>query len=195
MIDAAGPWGTGPFTLTEGSSAIYDYSIAFISADPFAATWLGPRQQRTERVVLEANERHWNTQRGPRLQKVIYRNDLSPADALAAVCNREGEVDILSEVSPADAQRVIESGHAKLVAIDAMRVLVAAISRRHVGAEVEPRVHQDVPRKGQLLLHQRPFPPGVLLLRRLEQLDVDAQRLAVRRLEPSADAGQRRRGG
>lgn len=130
MIDAAGPWGTGPFTLTEGSSAIFDYSIAFISTDPFAATWLGPREQRTERVVLEANDHHWNTQRGPRLQKVIYRNDLSPADALSAVCDHEGEVDIVSEVSPADARKVIESRHAQMVAIDAMRILVGVINRR-----------------------------------------------------------------
>lgn len=137
MIDAAGPWGTGPFTLTEGYSAISGYSIAFICAEPFAATWLGARELRTERVVLEANDRHWNTQRGPRLQKVIYRNDLSPADALAAVCDREGEVDIVSEVSPADARSVIESRHARIVAIDAMRILVAVINRRPEAAPLD----------------------------------------------------------
>lgn len=139
MIDAAGPWGTGPFTLTEGFSAIFDYRIAFICADPFAATWLGPREERSERVVLDANPHHWNTQRGPRLAKVIFRNDLSPADALAAVCDREGEVDIVTELGPAEASKVIESRHAQLVAIDAMRVLVAMINRRPEAAPLDDK--------------------------------------------------------
>jgi peptide/nickel transport system substrate-binding protein len=135
VIDAAGPWGTGPFTLTEGYSAIFGYGIAFICAEPFAATWLGAREDRAGRVVLEANDRHWNTLRGPRLQKVIYRNDLGPAEALAAICDREGEVDIVSEVSAADARRVTDSRHARLVAIDAMRILVAVVNR---GPEAAP---------------------------------------------------------
>ena len=135
MIDAPGPWGTGPFTLTEGYSAIYDYSIAFIHNEPFAATWLQPREERSDRVVLTANDKHWNTERGPRLQRVVYVNDISTEDALTAVCDREGEIDILGEVSPADAQRVKCSEHARLVAIDAMRVLVMIINR---GPEAAP---------------------------------------------------------
>jgi ABC-type transport system substrate-binding protein len=55
---------------------------------------------------------------------VIFINDLTPEQALEAVCDREGEVDILTEVSPADAQRVEDSEHAKLVTIEANRVLV-----------------------------------------------------------------------
>jgi len=135
VIDAPGPWGTGPFTLTEGYSAIYDYSIAFIHNEPFAATWLQPREERSDRVVLTANDKHWNTERGPRLQRVVYVNDISTEDALTAVCDREGEIDILGEVSPADAQRVKCSEHARLVAIDAMRVLVMIINR---GPEAAP---------------------------------------------------------
>ncbi len=135
MIDAPGPWGTGPFTLAEGHSAIYDPSIAFINRDPLAATWLTPREERTDRVVLEANPRHWNTERGPRLEKVIYVNDISHDAAVTAVCDREGEIDIVSELSPQQAKQVEASGHAKLVAIDAMRVLIAMINR---GPEAAP---------------------------------------------------------
>jgi peptide/nickel transport system substrate-binding protein len=56
--------------------------------------------------VLEANRDHWNTERGPRLERVVFRNDLSPAEALELVCSGERDVDIVSEVSPADARRV-----------------------------------------------------------------------------------------
>jgi len=135
VIDAPGPWGTGPFTLTEGYSAIYDYSIAFIHNEPFAATWLQPREERSDRVVLTANDKHWNTERGPRLQRVVYVNDISTEDALTAVCDREGEIDILGEVSPAAAQRVKRSEHARLVAIDAMRVLVMILAETEVDTE------------------------------------------------------------
>ena len=79
--------------------------------------------------MLEANPDHWNRERGPRLDKVIFRNDLTPQEALALVCDAEGEVDIVTEVSPADAERVEASAYARLVATDAMRVLVGIINR------------------------------------------------------------------
>ena len=103
--------------------------IALMSADPFVAIWLDTRQDRTPRVVLEANTDHWNHDRGPRLEKVVFRNDLSPQEALRLVCDTEGEVDIVTEVSPADAARVQSSQYARLVATDAMRVLVGIINR------------------------------------------------------------------
>ena len=73
--------------------------------------------------MLEANPDH-NTDRQARLARVVFLNDLSPGDALEAVCDRDGEVDIVTEVSPADAARVKHSEHARLVTIDANRVLV-----------------------------------------------------------------------
>jgi len=45
------------------------------------------------------------------------------------VCETEGEVDILTEVSPADAERVKTSQHARLVTTDALRVVVGLINR------------------------------------------------------------------
>ena len=100
-----------------------------MSADPLTAIWLDTRQDRTPRVVLQANTDHWNRERGPRLEKVVFRNDLTPQEALRLVCDTEGEVDILTEVSPADADRVKDSPHARLVTTDAMRVLVGIINR------------------------------------------------------------------
>jgi ABC-type transport system substrate-binding protein len=89
----------------------------------FVATNLITAEDRAARVVLEANRDH-NTPRSARLERVVFRNDLTPQQALEAVCEREGEVDILTEVSPADAQRVEASGHASLVTVDANRLLV-----------------------------------------------------------------------
>jgi peptide/nickel transport system substrate-binding protein len=89
----------------------------------FVATNLITGEDRSARVVLEANRDH-NSARTARLERVVFRNDLSPQDALEAVCEREGEIDIVTEVSPADAQRVADSEHARLVTIDANRLLV-----------------------------------------------------------------------
>ena len=100
-----------------------------MSADPFVAIWLDTGQDRTPRVVLEANTDHWNRARGPRLEKVVFRNDLTHQEALRLVCDTEGEVDIVTEVSPADAERVERSQYARLVTTDAMRVLVGIINR------------------------------------------------------------------
>jgi peptide/nickel transport system substrate-binding protein len=100
-----------------------------VSGDPFTCTWLFTDFPRTDRVVLEANTDHWNRERGPRLEKVVYVNDIAPDEALEKVCDTEGEIDIVSEVSPADASRVLDSEHANLVTIDALRVVSGLINR------------------------------------------------------------------
>ncbi|MCA1729988.1 MAG: ABC transporter substrate-binding protein, partial [Actinobacteria bacterium] len=84
---------------------------------------------RSDKVVLEANTDHWNEERGPCLERVVFRNDIEPAEALDLVCDAEGEVDIVTEVSPGDAERVENSEHAHLVSIDAMRVVSGLINR------------------------------------------------------------------
>jgi peptide/nickel transport system substrate-binding protein len=134
VIDAPGPWGSGPFTLAEGYSSL-EVEIGLISADPFACVWLPTATPRSDRVVLEANPDHWNAERGPRLERVVFRNDISPAEALDLVCDTEGEVDIVTEVSPADARRVEGSEHARLASVDAMRLVCGVINR---GAEDVP---------------------------------------------------------
>jgi peptide/nickel transport system substrate-binding protein len=60
---------------------------------------------------------------------VVFRNDVEPAEALDLVCDTEGEIDIVTEVSPADAGRVRDSEHANLVTIDAMRVVSGLVNR------------------------------------------------------------------
>jgi len=90
---------------------------------------LDTKQDRTPRVVLEANTDHWNRERGPRVKRLVFRNDISPQEALNLVCDSEGVVDLVTEVSPADAERVRNSEHARLVTTDAMRLLVGIINR------------------------------------------------------------------
>ena len=123
MIDAPGPWGTGPFTLVEGYSSL-DTIMAIQRVRPeFVATNLITGEDRTPRVVLEANLTH-NSGRMAELERVVFVNDLTPESALDAVCDRVGEIDIVTEIGPADAARVRASEHARLIAIDANRLLV-----------------------------------------------------------------------
>lgn len=100
-----------------------------INANPFASAGLIESEERAARLVLEANRSHWNLERGPRLERVIFRNDLTPAKALDLCISTEGEVDIVAEVSPADAERIEASQFANLVTCDANRVLVGIINR------------------------------------------------------------------
>ncbi|PLS86969.1 MAG: hypothetical protein CYG60_04440 [Actinobacteria bacterium] len=136
-MDAPGPWGTGPFTLAEGHSSL-DHDKATIRREPLACTWLW-REDRTPTVRLAANTSYWDKMRGPCLREVVFRNDVSPERALDLVCTTEGEVDILTEVSPSDAGRVERSVHARLVAIDAVRAVAGVINR---DAEGLPLAHK-----------------------------------------------------
>ena len=101
---------------------------------PFACTWL-QKEDRTPLVRLQANPNYWDSGRGPHLKEILFRNDLAPREALRLVCDTEGEVDLVTEVSPADAARVKQSQHAKLVVGEPMRVIVGILNRDD-GAEV-----------------------------------------------------------
>ena len=137
MIDAPGPWGTGPFTLAEGYSSL-DHEQATVRREPFACTWLW-REDRTRTVRLVANTNYRDKKRGPRLREVIFRNDVPPERALELVCTTEGEVDILTEISPADAERVERSEHARLVSTDAVAAVAGVINRDAEGLPLGDR--------------------------------------------------------
>jgi peptide/nickel transport system substrate-binding protein len=134
VIDAPSPWGTGPFTLVEGYSSL-ENEVAIIDYDPFTCVWLDTDQPRSDRLVFEANTNHWNLERGPRLERVVFCNDVPQDRALELVCTTEGKIDIVTEVDPTDTQRVLDSEYAKLEAVDAMRIVVGVINR---GAEDVP---------------------------------------------------------
>ena len=60
---------------------------------------------------------------------MVFRNDIEQRQALDLVCDSEGEIDIVTEVSPADAARVQASAYAKLVTIHSHRVVVGIFNR------------------------------------------------------------------
>jgi peptide/nickel transport system substrate-binding protein len=70
---------------------------------------------------------------------VVFRHDLTPAEALELCISTDGEVDIVTEVSPATAERVKASTYARLVAADANRVLVGIINRSAAGTPLDDR--------------------------------------------------------
>src|SRR5262244_2252128 len=94
MIDASGPWGTGPYKLVEGAST---------------------PDRRSDRVVLEANPDYWDKARLPRLYRIVFDNTLSQHDAVELVKTTEGRVDMVTELSPLETLRVAESRFAKVV--------------------------------------------------------------------------------
>jgi ABC-type transport system substrate-binding protein len=101
-----------------------------MSDDPYTCAWLIESEDRTPELVLEANLDHWNrAERGPRVQRAVFRNNLSPSQALDLCLSTDGEVDIVTEVSPADAARVQASEFARLITADANRVLTCIVNR------------------------------------------------------------------
>ncbi|WP_404331672.1 ABC transporter substrate-binding protein [Mesobacillus maritimus] len=127
-MDAPGPWGTGPFILSKGYSSIQN-DPAFINKKPLEATWLTVKEERTPFVVLDANRNYWNKKRGPRLSSVVFRNDLSPEEALHLCTTTEGQVDIVTQVDPKDARKVIGSKFAKIVTEKGNQVLAGVFNR------------------------------------------------------------------
>lgn len=63
------------------------------------------------------------------MQEIVFRNDISPQQALELVCTTDGEVDLVTEVPASAAARVEKSEHARLVSIDAVRSIVGIFNR------------------------------------------------------------------
>lgn len=93
------------------------------------STWLTKKEKRTPFVVFEANRLYWNSERGPRLGKVVFRNDLSPQKALDLCINTEGQVDLVTNVSSSDAPKVTNSAFAKLVVTKGNSIVIGQFNR------------------------------------------------------------------
>lgn len=101
-------------------------------------TWL-QTQDRSPTVRLRANPHYWDRRRGPRPAEVEFRNDLDRHRALDLVCDTAGEVDVVTEVPHALAERVRRSRHARLVPVDAVRALAGVIDRDAEGLPLHDR--------------------------------------------------------
>jgi peptide/nickel transport system substrate-binding protein len=100
-----------------------------MKTEPFASTWLTVDEERTPFVVLNANNHYWNPERGPRVSSVVFRNDISHEEALHLCTTTEGQVDIVTQVAPESARKVVESNCAKLVNVNGNRILAGSFNR------------------------------------------------------------------
>ena len=107
MIDAAGPWGTGPFILASGVSQL---------------------DKRSPEVVLEPNPNYWNPDRKPTV-RIVFDNIISKADAIRSVESGDGKVDIVTQLTPAEARAFKGGSHAKLVVNEAKTALVGVFDQ------------------------------------------------------------------
>jgi peptide/nickel transport system substrate-binding protein len=114
-LSVAGPWGTGPFKLVEGSSRY---------------------GRPSDQVVLEAYERYWD-RRFPMLKRVIFKNNLlgDREEAIRLCRDEEGFVDIVSFLRPLDTLRVAESVFAKVVKCKDITLLYALFNQRQRDSE------------------------------------------------------------
>ena len=112
MIDAPGPWGTGPFVLKEGSSVL---------------------DKRSPTLTLEPNPNYWNKARMPKAT-FVFDNVISKAEALEEVA-KGGKVDIVTELSPAEAVALKKSTKAHLVESKSKTVLVGVLNRNVVNSK------------------------------------------------------------
>ena len=106
MIDAPGPWGTGPFVLKEGSSVL---------------------DKRSPTLTLEPNQNYWNKARIPKAT-FVFDNVISKAEALEEVA-KGGKVDIVTELTPAEAMALKKSTKAHLVESKSKTVLAGVLNR------------------------------------------------------------------
>jgi ABC-type transport system substrate-binding protein len=72
-------------------------------------------KQRSDRLILEAAQDYWDTTRLPRLQRIVFDNTLEQKDAVELVKSGEGQVDLVTGLSPLETLRVAESPFAKVV--------------------------------------------------------------------------------
>ncbi|WP_456277333.1 ABC transporter substrate-binding protein [Bacillus sp. AK128] len=79
--------------------------------------------------MLDANPYYWNQKRGPRLDRVVFRNDVAPDEALHLCVTTEGQVDLVTGVKPIDAPKVLASRHANLVNVNGNKVLTGLFNR------------------------------------------------------------------
>ena len=71
--------------------------------------------KRSDRVVLEANTNYWDRNRIPRIKRIVFDNTLSQHEAVEAVKNGEGRVDLVSELSPLETLPLAQSPFATVV--------------------------------------------------------------------------------
>ncbi|MEO6057080.1 MAG: ABC transporter substrate-binding protein [Gemmatimonadales bacterium] len=107
MLEEPGPWGTGPFVLKEGVSTL---------------------KKRSPQVVMEPNPTYWDADRKPSV-RVVFDNVISKAEAIDFLADSAGKVDLVTELTVAEAAKVSASKNAHVVRSDAKTVLAGVFNR------------------------------------------------------------------
>ncbi len=84
--------------------------------------------KRSPQVVLEPNENYWNPERKPKA-RIVFDNIISRAEALELVSDSIGKIDVVTELTPAEATQVATSKNASVVRSDAKTVLVGVFNQ------------------------------------------------------------------
>ena len=66
-------------------------------------------------MVFEAHPAYWDPTRAPRLKRIVFDNTLEQKEAVELVKTAEGQVDLVSELSPLETLRVAQSPFAQVV--------------------------------------------------------------------------------
>ncbi|NEU12752.1 ABC transporter substrate-binding protein [Methylobacterium sp. BTF04] len=111
-MDAPGPWGTGPFVLTEGVSLI---------------------ESRSDRVVMEPNATYWNPDRKPTV-RIVYDNVIGKAEGIASVASGDGRVDVVFDLTPDEAKAFDGGGHGAIQTKKAKTILCGVFNEKREGS-------------------------------------------------------------
>ena len=115
VIDAPGPWRTGPFVLKEGVSVL---------------------DRRDLKVVLEPNPTYWNPDRKPQA-RIVFDNAIAGNDAIRSVESGDGKVDIVMHLTLDEARAFDGGAHGRLVQRRAQTVLAGIFNFAKAGAPWE----------------------------------------------------------
>ena len=112
-LSEAGPWGTGPFRVVEGSFS----------------------GKLSDRIVLEAYEKYWD-KRFPKVKTLIFDNKLikNIEEAMRLCREKEAAVDIVSFIRPLDTLKIAESPFAKVVKSRDFTQIHSAINQRKLNS-------------------------------------------------------------
>ena len=90
--------------------------------------------KRSPEVVMVPNPNYWNKARKPKAT-IIFDNIISKGEALDLVANDVGKVDIVTELSPAEARKIAGSKNARVVESKAKTVLVGVFNQNTAGSK------------------------------------------------------------
>jgi len=88
---------------------------------------------RSPQVILEPNQTYWDPNRTPKV-RVIYDNAISKEDAIRSVASGDGKVDVVMDLTVAEARAFDGQGKGKIQAKPAKTVLAGVFNENKPGS-------------------------------------------------------------